>query len=198
MTLPLDDLRAPRPLPSGALLLLALAPLVAVADSIVKALGLGIAALCVLAIVRAISVSIGSRLTGEVRLGVAAVLAAATVAVLDRGAAAFLPGVHTLLASDLPLVAASSLALTGGLWFVRDAPAPHPLAAELRRACMGMLVLLALGAAREWLGPLTQLASRPAGAFLLLGLGLAAFNGGYGRRASLVRGDVERRKEVQP
>jgi len=193
----MHDLHARRPTPSGVLLLLTLAPLVAVADSTLEALGLGIAAVGVLAIIRGISVLVGSRLPEDVRFGVAAVLAAATVAVLDRATAAFLPDVHALLAGNLPLVAASSLVLAGGLSFVGDAQAPPPLAAELQMACVGVAVLVALGAVREWLEPMTQLATRPAGAFLLLGLGLAAFNAWHVRRASLVGADAGSRKEAQ-
>jgi Na+-translocating ferredoxin:NAD+ oxidoreductase RnfE subunit len=194
---PLEARHASLPLPSGIVPLLALTPLVAVADSMLEALGLGIAAVGVLAIVRGISVLIGSRLPADVRLGVAAVLVAATVAVLDRVTAAFLPDVHASLAGNLPLVAAASLALASGLSFVRDAQAPNAPADRLRIACMGMVVLVALGAAREYLGPMSQLATRPAGAFLLLGLGLAAFNAWHVRRASLVGADAGSRKEAQ-
>jgi Na+-translocating ferredoxin:NAD+ oxidoreductase RnfE subunit len=170
-------------LPPGILLLLALAPVLAPADSALDALWLGIAIVLLLAIVGTASRLADGRFPGEVRLGVVAVLAASLVAMLDRGTAAFLPDVHAALGQGLPLVAASSLALAGGTSFQRKAQAARLPAAGLATGGLACLVVLVvLGAAREWLGAHAQLALHPAGAFLLLGAGLAAFNGWRARR----------------
>jgi len=117
------------------------------------------------------------RLPDEIRLGAVAVLTAATVAVLDLLMAAFLPAAHAALAADLPLVAASSLVLAGGVTLDRDARVARSMPSALATIGLSVALFVALAAAREWFGHLAQLARQPSGAFLLLGVGLAAFNG---------------------
>ena len=185
MTEPTDTRRTRLPLPSAVAPLLVLAPLIAAGDTILRGLWLGAGVFIVLAMTGAVSRMTATRLPDEIRLGVVAVLTAATVTVLDLFMAAFLPAARAALAADLPLVAASSLVLAGGVTLVRDVRARRSMTSELATIGLSVALFVALAAAREWFGHLAQLARQPSGAFLLLGVGLAAFNGLRMRQGSV-------------
>lgn len=170
------DRRAGFQAPPGVLMLLLLAPVAAVDTSTRAGLGLALGVAIVLAIGGLVSRSTRASLPPEIRLGIIAVSSTAAMAVLDLALAAWLPDWHETLAGNLPLIAACSLAVAGGLSLARDSRVPHPVAVDVATVGQCVVALVALGAARDWLGHYSRLALQPSGALLLLGAGLATFN----------------------
>ena len=183
--------------------LLGLCPLLAVSTSVGSALGLGLATLAVLVASNLISSVVGRWLLPEVRLAVFVLTIAGAVTAVELALAAWWPGLHDALGIFLPLIVTNCLVLARAESFASRQPAGK---AVLDGIAMGLgfgLVLLALGATRELLGHgslgsglglLTGLATAgpglqllpaghglllallPPGAFILLGLMLAARN----------------------
>ncbi|QLF94312.1 electron transport complex subunit RsxE [Pseudomonas sp. ABC1] len=180
--------------------LLGLCPLLAVSDSLVKALGLGLALLFVLPL-SGLGSALATRLGGiSMRLPVLLVIAATLVGSADILMQAYTYELHQRLGIFLPLLASSSLLLA-------SQPAPQrPFAAciDATLTALGfLLVLLPMAALRELLGSgrllddarllfgpraegwnLLQLDGYPGfplpllatGAFTLLGLLIALYN----------------------
>lgn len=183
--------------------LLGLCPLLAVSTSLGSALGLGLATLAVLVASNLISSVVGRWLLPEVRLAVFVLTIAGAVTAVELVLAAWWPGLHDALGIFLPLIVTNCLVLARAESFASRQPAGK---AVLDGIAMGLgfgLVLLALGATRELLGhgslgsdlgllaghstagrglqlvPAEHgliLAVLPPGAFILLGLLLAARN----------------------
>ncbi len=183
--------------------LLGLCPLLAVSSSVGSALGLGLATLAVLVASNLVAATLGRFLLPEIRLGVFVLTIAGAVTAVELALAAWRPGLHDTLGIFLPLIVTNCLVLARAESF---ASRRRPAAALLDGFAMGLgflLVLLALGAARELLGRGSLgadlglvlgsgmagaglqlfsgehgllLALLPPGAFILLGLMLAARN----------------------
>jgi electron transport complex protein RnfE len=185
----------------GFVQLLGLCPLLAVSSSVANALGLGLATAGVLVTSNLFAALAGPRLPREVRLAVFVLVIAAAVTAVELAMAAWWPGLHASLGIFLPLIITNCLVLARAESF---ASRSSPARALLDGAAMGagfLLALLALGAVRELLGrgslgadlelllgpafagtgwqffPESSgllLALLPPGAFVLLGLLLAA------------------------
>ncbi len=183
--------------------LLGLCPLLAVSTSVGSALGLGLATLAVLVTSNLLAALLGRWLLPEIRLAVFVLAIAGTVTAVELAMAAWWPGLHDALGIFLPLIVTNCLVLARAESFASRQPLG---AALLDGAGMGfgfLLVLLALGATRELLGHGTLgadlglligrgaagaglqivpgghgllLALLPPGAFIVLGLMLAARN----------------------
>ncbi len=187
----------------GLVQLLGLCPLLAVSTTVVYGLGLGLATIAVLLISNTLAALIGRWLLPEIRIAVFVVIIAAAVTAVELTLAAWLPAIHAGLGIFLPLIVTNCLVLARAESFAsRNALRP----AMLDALAMGvgfLLVLLALGASRELLGHGTLgagleevlgpawtgarlevfperagllFALLPPGAFILLGLMLAARN----------------------
>ncbi|NJD31326.1 MAG: electron transport complex subunit RsxE [Gammaproteobacteria bacterium] len=183
--------------------LLGLCPLLAVSTSVSSALGLGLATLAVLVTSNLLAAVLGRWLLPEIRLAVFVLAIAGTVTAVELAMAAWWPGLHDALGIFLPLIVTNCLVLARAESFASRQP---PGAAFLDGVGMGfgfLLVLLALGATRELVGHGTLgadlglllgrgtaggglqvvpgghgllLALLPPGAFIVLGLMLAARN----------------------
>jgi electron transport complex protein RnfE len=185
----------------GLVQLLGLCPLLAVSTTLAHGLGLGLATIAVLLTSNTVAALIGRWLPGEVRIAVFVVVIAAAVTAVELILAAWMPVIHAALGIFLPLIVTNCLVLARAESFAsRNSVVP----AMLDAAAMGvgfLLVLLALGASRELLGHGTLgagldavlgpawsgvrvdlfperhgllLVLLPPGAFILLGLMLAA------------------------
>ena len=136
----------------GLVQLLGLCPLLAVSSTIANALGLGLATLGVLVVSNLLAALAGPRLPREVRLAVFVLLIAAAVTTVELTMAAWWPGLHASLGIFLPLIITNCLVLARAESF---ASRQSPASAVLDGVAMGagfLLALLALGAVRELLG----------------------------------------------
>jgi electron transport complex protein RnfE len=136
----------------GLVQLLGLCPLLAVSTSVGSALGLGVATLAVLVASNAVAALVGPHLPREVRLAVFVVTIAAAVTAVELAMAAWWPGLHTALGIFLPLVVTNCLVLARAESFASRESLPRALLDGVAMGVGFLLVLLALGASRELLG----------------------------------------------
>ena len=146
--------------------LLGLCPLLAVSNSLVSALGLGLATVLALTATNACIASL-RRLTGrDVRIPVFVTVIACVVTAIELAMRAWLPALHSVLGLFIPLIVTNCALLGRAEAF---ASRHDPLRAALDGFAVGvgfLLVLLLLGGLREALGRGTVFA----GAGDLLGL----------------------------
>jgi electron transport complex protein RnfE len=183
----------------GLVQLLGLCPLLAVSTSLGNGLGLGLATLLVLVASNLGAALAGRFLPAEVRIAVFVLLIAALVTAVELALAAWLPGLHAALGIFLPLIVTNCLLLARAEAFASRQPVHIALLDGLAMGTGFLLVLLLLGSLREILGHGSLggdldvllgaawsgwhlfderhgllLALLPPGAFILLGLLLAA------------------------
>lgn len=201
---PADILRAGfRDQNPGLVQFLGLCPLLAVSTSLATGLGLGLATLLVLTASNVAASLVGRVLPAEIRIAVFVVLIAALVTAVELVLAAWLTALHAALGIFLPLIVTNCLLLARAEAFASRQSLPR---AALDGFAMGggfLLVLVSLGTLRELLGHGTLgadlstmfglpgdgytvrvfaeshgllLALLPPGAFILLGLMVAAHN----------------------
>ena len=187
----------------GLVTLLGLCPLLAVGNTTVNAFGLGLATLATL-LVTNVSVSLLRHLIPPpVRLPVHVLIIASTVTVVELSMQAWLPELHAALGIFLPLIVTNCLILGRAQAFASRRSAPLAAIDALATGTGFLAVLIVLGASRELIGGGTLLADAtrlfgdgaarwtlqvfpaehglllallPPGAFVALGLMLAARN----------------------
>ncbi|TCO83380.1 electron transport complex protein RnfE [Plasticicumulans lactativorans] len=188
---------------TGLVALLGLCPLLATSNSLVNGLGLGLATTLVLLITNTTVSLIRRWVNPEVRIPVFVTVIASAVTAVELGMHALLPELHRVLGIFIPLIVTNCCVLGRAEAFAsRQAPAR----AALDGLAVGLgfaLVLVTLGALRELLGQGTLLAQAeilfgegargltlhllpgdrglllailPPGAFIMLGLLIAAKN----------------------
>lgn len=188
---------------TGLVALLGLCPLLATSNSLVNGLGLGLATTLVLLITNTTVSLIRRWVNPEVRIPVFVTVIASAVTAVELGMHALLPELHRVLGIFIPLIVTNCCVLGRAEAFAsRQAPAR----AALDGLAVGLgfaLVLVTLGALRELLGQGTLfaqaeilfgegargltlhllpgdrgllLAILPPGAFIMLGLLIAAKN----------------------
>lgn len=132
--------------------LLGLCPLLAISDSVVKALGLGLATVLVLALSTLAVALLRGIAAAEIRLPLFALIFAALTSVVDLLMQAYAFRLHQALGIFLPLIAANCLVLARAEAFARR-NAPLPALVDGAMMGLGLLaVLLVLGALRELVG----------------------------------------------
>ncbi len=183
--------------------LLGLCPLLAVSTSVGSALGLGLATLAVLVVSNLLASLLGRWLLPEIRLAVFVLTIAGTVTAVELAMGAWWPGLHDALGIFLPLIVTNCLVLARAESFASRQSIGSALLDGVGMGLGFLLVLLALGGSRELLGhgtlgadlglllgreaagsgitvlPVERgllLALLPPGAFVILGLMLAARN----------------------
>jgi electron transport complex protein RnfE len=196
----------------GLVQLLGLCPLLAVSTTLGNALGLGIATLLVLLVSSVTASLVGRWLLPEIRIGVFVVSIACAVTVVQLLTAAWLPVLHDSLGIFLPLIVTNCLVLARAESFASRRGLAEAAVDALGMGLGFLLVLAALGSVREILGhgslgadlgllfggdaaasglrffPSEHgwiLALLPPGAFILLGLLVAAHRWTAQRRAGL-------------
>jgi electron transport complex protein RnfE len=194
--------------------LLGLCPLLAVSTSVGSALGLGLATLAVLVTSSLIASTVGRWLLPEIRLAVFVLTIAGAVTAVELSLAAWWPGLHDSLGIFLPLIVTNCLVLARAEAFASRQPVRTALLDAVAMGLGFLLALLILGSARELLGRGSLgadlglllggdaagsgirifgaehgllLALLPPGAFLLLGLMLAARNWRRQRESTVPR-----------
>ncbi len=152
---------------AGLVQLLGLCPLLAVSNSAVNALGMGLATMLALTCTSA-AIALLHRLTRrEVRIPAFVMIIAAIVTSIELAMHAWLPDLHRVLGLFLPLIVTNCAILGRAEAF---ASRTDPMRAALDGFAVGagfLLLLLVLGGSRELLGQ----GSLFAGAGHLLGLG---------------------------
>jgi electron transport complex protein RnfE len=183
--------------------LLGLCPLLAVSTSLGSALGLGVATIAVLAVSSVLASLLGRFLLPEIRLAVFVLTIAGAVTAVELALAAWWPGLHASLGIFLPLIVTNCLVLARAEAFASRQGVGPAIVDALAMGLGFTLVLVTLGSVRELLGHGTVgadlglllgapspggglqvfesrhgllLAVLPPGAFVLLGLLLAARN----------------------
>jgi len=137
---------------AGLVQLLGLCPLLAVSNSVVNALGLGLATVLVLTVTNFLVSLTRGWLPTEVRIPAFVVIIAGAVTVIELTMNAWLHELHRSLGIFLPLIVTNCLILARAETL---ASRSRPLTAVIDGLAMGCgfaLALLALGAARELVG----------------------------------------------
>lgn len=202
---------------TGLVQLLGMCPLLAISNNVVNALSLGIATALVMAASSGAVSSIRNFVPNEIRIPVFILIIAALVTVIDLAMNAFMQPLHKVLGIFIPLIVTNCIVLARADAF---AAKNHPLHSAIDGLAMGLgltLVLVILGAIRELAGTGTLLsgidlalgesakglvlhvlpnyrgfllAILPPGAFLGLGLLIAANNWNRTRAAHRARAAV--------
>lgn len=157
-------------------MLLGLCPLLAVSNSLINGAALALATLVTLCVSNTSVAALREHLVTTVRIPMVVLIIAGTVTIIEQLMAAYAPNTHRSLGIFLPLIVTNCLILGRAEVYARQHSVPNAL---LDALCMGAgfgVVLIALGAIRELLGTQILIALLPPGAFITLGLMLAAKN----------------------
>ena len=202
---------------TGLVQLLGLCPLLAISNNVVNALSLGLATTMVMAASSGAVSSMRHFVPNEIRIPVFVLIIAALVTVIDLAMNAFVHPLYLVLGIFIPLITTNCIVLARADAF---ASKNHPLHSVIDAVAMGLgltLVLVVLGAIRELAGKGTLfsgidlifgaaaksyvlhvlphyqgflLAILPPGAFIALGLLIAANNWNKARAVQRVRASV--------
>jgi electron transport complex protein RnfE len=195
---------------TGLVQLLGLCPLLAISNNVINALSLGIATMLVMAASSGAVSSVRHFVPNEIRIPVFVLIIAALVTVIDLVMNAYVHPLYLVLGIFIPLITTNCIVLARADAF---AAKNHPLHSVVDALAMGLgltLVLVVLGAIREIIGQGTLfsgidlvfgetakqfvvhvlpnyqgflLAVLPPGAFIALGLLIAA-NNSYNARST--------------
>ena len=136
----------------GLVQLLGLCPLLAISNSVVNALGLGLATLFVLLVSNGL-VSISRRwLLPSIRIPVYVLIIAGTVSMVELLLAAYRVQLYAALGIFIPLIVTNCAIIARAEIFASRQPLPAALLDALGHGLGFALVLLALGAVREIVG----------------------------------------------
>ena len=149
----------------GLVQLLGLCPLLAVTNTAINGLGLGLATLLVLTCSSAAVSLVRGLLMPEIRIPAFVLIIATLVTVVDLGLQAGLPELSRTLGIFVPLIVTNCTILARAEAFASRQPLLPTLHDALAQGVGFALVLIALGAGREMIGQGTLFA----GADLLLG-----------------------------
>jgi Na+-translocating ferredoxin:NAD+ oxidoreductase subunit E len=130
--------------------LIAVCPLLAMSDTVVDALGIGVTVLIVLPLASALLASLRSRLTDETALPASMLTLAALVACVELLLSAWFSELRTSLTLFVPLIVSNLIVVQHLL--TRDASVSGALGGSLRIAVGIATTLLLLGIARELVG----------------------------------------------
>ena len=167
MTVWLDGLWDRNP---GLIQLLGLCPLLAVSNTIDNAVGLGLATIFVLVLSNA-SISVIRHLVEDaIRLPVFVLVIAALTTCAELLIQAFDYPLYQSLGIFLPLIVTNCLILGRAETLARREPIGISTLDGLAQGLGFFLVLIGLGAVREWASATLILAALPPGAFIALGL----------------------------
>ena len=157
----------------GLIQLLGLCPLLAVSNTIDNAVGLGLATIFVLVLSNA-SISLIRHLVEDIiRLPVFVLVIAALTTCAELLVQAFDYPLYQSLGIFLPLIVTNCLILGRAEALARREPFVISTMDGLAQGLGFFMVLVSLGALREWVSSTLILASLPAGAFIALGLMVA-------------------------
>ncbi|KOR30104.1 electron transporter [Achromatium sp. WMS2] len=180
---------------------LGMCPVLAVTNSAINALVMGIATFFVLVVASAIVSSLRHLIPSQVRISTYIVIIATFVTVVDLSLQALLPAVHKELGAFIPLIVVNCMILGRQEAFASRNPVILAVADAMGMALGFMLALFTLGSIREILGSGSWLGIQlfgaqfepwvimilPPGGFLTLGLLLLFFQWFKERKQRLVQ-----------
>ncbi len=137
--------------------LLGLCPLLAVSNTVINALGLGLATLLTVTATNTLVAALRPLLRAEVRIAMFVIIIAGTVTVIDRLMEAWLFDLHAVLGIFIPLIVTNCLILARAEAFAARHSVPRAAADGLAMGTGFMLALLLMGAVRELIGYSTLL-----------------------------------------
>ncbi len=159
-----DSLLQPHPWRQGLLennpalvQLLGLCPLLAISNTLVSAIGLGLATLLTVMLSNTLVALLRPLLRQEVRIAMFVIIIAGIVTVIDLLMEAWLYELHGVLGIFLPLIVTNCLILARAETFASKTTPLRALRDGLAMGCGFMLVLVLLGAIRELLAYTTLL-----------------------------------------
>lgn len=158
----------------------------AVSNSVINGAALALATLVTLCVSNTLVAALREHLVTTVRIPMIVLIIAGTVTIIEQLMAAYTPILHRSLGIFLPLIVTNCLILGRAEVYARNQSIPNAL---LDAICMGAgfgIVLIALGAVRELIGTQLLIAMLPPGAFIILGLILAAKNAVDARRSKAI------------
>lgn len=136
--------------PSDGIALLALCPLLAVSDTLVNALGLGLAVMVVVPPATALVAAARSRLDDESALAAGLLVLAGSIGCMELVLRAWFPDLRQSLGVFLPLVLANAV-IVGHLQMTRETPR-DAIAGSARTSGQIAVTLVLLGILRELVG----------------------------------------------
>jgi len=157
-------------------MLLGLCPLLAVSNSFINGAALAAATLITLCLSNTLIAALRQHIIASVRIPMAVLIIAGTVTAIEQLMAAYMPGMHRSLGIFLPLIVTNCLILGRAEVYARHHSVLDALLDALIMGIGFALVLMLLGAIRQWLGQGLLIALLPPGAFITLGCLLAAKN----------------------
>ena len=160
----------------GLVLLLGLCPLLAVTDSLATGLGLALGTLAVVCAGNLLAAASRGQIDAGIRLPVVLLVIAATLTAVELLGKAFLFDFYLAAGALLPLTIANGVILGRSTSVARAPPLRSALGDGLRQGIGFALLLILVGALRQFIGAGLALALPPAGAFLALALLAAARN----------------------
>lgn len=139
--------------------ILGLCPLLAVSNSVINALGLGLATLLTLTLSNAIVSLIRNLVTPEIRLPVFVLVIACVVTAIELTMNAYLHELHTILGIFIPLIVTNCIIIARAEAFASKNTVARATADGFMMGLGSTLALVLLGALRESLGHGTLLAN---------------------------------------
>ncbi|MGH8185489.1 MAG: Rnf-Nqr domain containing protein [Steroidobacteraceae bacterium] len=136
--------------PSGSVQLLALCPLLAVSDTVVNALGLGVAVMIIVPLVTALVAAVRNRLDDELSIATGLLVLAGSIACMELLLRAWFPDLRASLGVFVPLVLANAV-IVGHLQMTR-ASRREALVMSFRTSGQIAVTLVLLGILRELVG----------------------------------------------
>jgi Na+-translocating ferredoxin:NAD+ oxidoreductase subunit E len=157
-------------------MLLGLCPLLAVSNSTVNGVALALATMITLCVSNGVVAALRHQLVTTVRIPMTVLIIAGTVTIIEQLLLAYATPIHRSLGLFLPLIVTNCLILGRAEVYARHHGVTDALIDALIMGVGFGIVLIVLGALREWLGGALLIALLPPGAFILVGLLLALKN----------------------
>ncbi|MBD3671356.1 MAG: electron transport complex subunit E [Gammaproteobacteria bacterium] len=139
--------------------LLGLCPLLAVTNTTINGLGLGLATTLVLVISNVIVSSIRNVVRAEIRLPVFMLIIASAVTAIELSMNAYFHGLYLILGIFIPLIVTNCAIIGRAEGFASKHPIPQALMDALAMGLGFTIILVLLGAMREVIGAGTLLAN---------------------------------------
>ncbi len=146
----------------GLVKLLGLCPLLAVSNTLVNAMGLGLATLLTLLVSNTLVSVLRAHIPSAIRIPLYVIIIATTVTIIELGMQAWLPSLFLSLGIFLPLIVTNCLIMGRAESLAVRQPVKVAIADAISMGLGFLLVLASLGALREFLGQGTLLADSTA------------------------------------
>lgn len=180
----------------GLVQLLGLCPLLAVTSTFVNGLGLGVATMSVLVIANALVSATRRWIRREIRIPIYVLIIASLVTCIELIFKAWFPALDRSLGIFIPLIVTNCAIVARAEVFASRNPIGASIVDGFVMGLGFALLLMAIGAFREFVAMAWLLAILPPGAFFSLALAIAAKNAIDNRRRDSGKNALPRRSRV--